>query len=142
MREIKFRAWSKVFNRFAPDHAEYHFDGENSHLHFDVFNGNFDTDVWDFSECEIMQYTGLKDKNGVEIYEGDILAKKSLYESQGFGVQVVEHEKTDINRCFGHGSFGDNAFSGFEISSYYGNPKELEVIGNIYENPELLRKSK
>ena len=48
MKEIKFRAWNNVFKRFAPESAEYHFNGENSHLHFDFFDGNFGVDVWDF----------------------------------------------------------------------------------------------
>ena len=126
MRDIKFRAWSKVFNRFAPEHAEYHFDGENSHLHFDCFNGNFDTDVWNFSECELMQYTGLTDINGIEIYECDIVREMFL----GFKFHVQFNTVT----------------AQFEAIPIDGNPchsiplfeRDFTVIGNIYENPELL----
>lgn len=119
MRELKFRAWHKELNRFAPDYAEYHFDSENSHLHFDVFNGNFDTDVWDFSECEIMQYTGLKDKNGVEIYEGDIVRQ---YEA-GWNTGGIGDWRNFVVKCITESRF---------------LLKDREVIGNIYENPELL----
>lgn len=126
-REIMFRAWCRVRGGWVYFSLEDLTYGEAiCHEGLDI-----DNESW-------AQFTGLKDCNGLFIYEGDILAKKSLYESQGFGLQVVEHENKDVNKCFGHGSFGDNAFSGFEISSYYGQPRELEIIGNIYENPELL----
>lgn len=75
------------------------------------------------NEVELMQYTGLKDKNGVEIYEGDIVRHatdegvyKIIFEDGGFYVKNL-----------------------FEYDFQTINEYPLEVIGNIYENPELLK---
>ena len=71
----------------------------------------------------VRQFTGLKDKNGKEIYEGDIV--KSVY---GNGYIVFEYIGFAIK------SIGSESID-FEFPSFYLN---CEIIGNIYENPELL----
>jgi hypothetical protein len=106
MREIKFRAWNLKTKRWntVGQHNIYH--GQL----MPTFEG----------EQVLMQYTGLKDKHGTEIYEGDIV--KILHIS-GSG---KTHEFIREVKWFGHG-----------YASYletYG----IEVIGNIWENPELL----
>lgn len=86
------------------------------HFNVDLLN------IPKFETCVLMQYTGLKDIHGVMIYEGDI-------------VKWIDSDN-DIrknNVFFENGSFRI-CNSNFEISEY----GELEVIGNIYENPELL----
>ncbi len=74
-----------------------------------------------------MQYTGLKDKNGVEIYEGDIVKFFSLKDFK----EVVFKDG-----AFGYLTYGDSSLVSF--SQNYSILKALEVIGNIYENKELL----
>ena len=123
MREIKFRAWDK-----------------NSMMFFDLMWGNsglgrgwigmlplgeelqrglYDNRIQvDPYDCDIMQYTGLKDKNGTEIYEGDILQRNDN------SIAVVEFE------------------NGMFVTKYDALIWELRennpvVIGNIYQTPEL-----
>ena len=107
MREIKFRAWNKNKIINWDDLIKYDSDGSDYDLHA-ILSGD--------EHLELMQYTGLKDKNGKEIYEGDIITKQ-------YGDHTVNLEiKWDD-----YGGFSE---------LYCGN--EIQVIGNIYENPELL----
>jgi uncharacterized phage protein (TIGR01671 family) len=82
----------------------------------------------------IMQYTGLKDKNRVEIYEGDIITINHPYKERSWTGEVVY----DGYKFNGGGFF----FSHFDDPSslFSEGTKYIEVIGNIYENPELLQK--
>ena len=120
-REIKFRAWDNVNNQML-DVQELNFE--------DCFYGGYTTvrttmysDYFDIREMPIMQYTGLHDKNGKEIYEGDIL-KGTFY-----GFPIPEYD-------YVFQIYWDEKEKGF-MASYF-EPSECEVIGNIYNNPELL----
>jgi uncharacterized phage protein (TIGR01671 family) len=131
MKELKFRIWYKLSNRMIyiedPISNTYKITIGGSLVQYDVYCGN---------ELELMQYTGLKDKNGVEIYEGDILSVdenfRKITECEGKNVLVSFHEG-----AFMYGRCGDpfyaNTYLWMGIQS-----KSLEVIGNIHENPELL----
>jgi len=113
MREIKFRAWDKKRNKFVSDFnlsPKGNILCEHSNL---GYKGVFEVDL------ELMQYTGLKDKNGKEIYEGDIV--KMLADSLN-GEENIEVKW----RKEGFWEY----FNGFD---------NCEVIGNIYENTELLK---
>jgi len=123
MREIKFRAWDKVEKYLSkPFQLE------------DIDNGEIEEGTILLSECELMQYTGLKDKNGKEIYEGDIYkdyyAGKCKPKEEKFGkITIWEGEPTiKVFRDIRNSSY----FKGVDLRYY-------EVIGNIYENPELLK---
>ena len=117
MREIKFRAWDKERRiMYYPKILGFDYNGD---LIFIDTNNEYLNHTRDSSFIKLMQYTGIKDKNGKEIYEGDIV------------LQTVSNKKFivkyDYDWC---------GFSPF-ISCYQGY-KVYKVIGNIYENPELL----
>ena len=119
MKTIKFRAWD--FNSkswYVPTEYEV---SEGARLFFAV-----DKEIIKFNrgDMELMQFTGLLDKNGKEIYEGDYLKQEGLYVEVKWGV----FEAGFI--------FEDGSGSLMTVTS--GNSNMWEVIGSIYENPELL----
>lgn len=127
MREIKFRAWAlkgkKMFNI--------------STLHF--FPNNYTIEISDRArlhilqpnEIELMQFTGLKDKNGKEIYEGDILESRPKKDVR---FEVCFGWNTDGNTWGWCLKSKDHTYSMDDVVN------KMEVIGNIYENPELINK--
>lgn len=118
MREIKFRAW---------DENEMFFP--NSDAWFKLKKGIIEIPPKGYV---LMQFTGLKDKNGTEIYEGDIV-KHSYYPNQGYIEWLGMNPK---NHYIGQYCITDVNDESISISP----SKDLEVIGNIYENPNLLKK--
>lgn len=124
-REIKFRIWdveNKEMLKVQELDFEPTFYGGRIAIRPDQYNDYFDTE-----DMILMQYTGLHDKNGKEIYEGDIL--KVYYKGMS-GVGYVEY---------------DNDYCEYKIiintdKDYFSLWKsiDLEKIGNIYDNPELL----
>ena len=125
MREIKFRAWY--------NNTMWEMGGSGiTFLH--AFFRALTEGGTKVSDGTLMQYTGLKDKNGKEIYEGDIIS----YPLAGDNKLVIEFAISKQGECFGQGSYGESIRSGFYIDGYYGNIEEAEIIGNKYEHPELL----
>ena len=129
MREIKFRAW----------------DGERMKevLTWGFNEGFISTPkiCADEQDFEIMQYTGLKDKNGTEIYEGDVV----IYHNHKLDIRqhyVVEYENYSGRFCIFNGlntSYGFNQLDdSVSINGEY--QPDIEVIGNIHQNPDGIKK--
>lgn len=140
MRELKFKVWHKELKKMFWFDLMWGRNGRSgsgwlsvvgwgeekrySHVSF----GSDNTIDVDPDECEIMQFTGLTDKNGKEIYEGDILSD----EKGGYG--IVEYCQPQFVAWADGKHF---ALAGGKINMF--RLEYTEVIGNIYENPELMQ---
>lgn len=126
MRGIRFRAWIKPVQIFA--NRQYGYMIDVSVINFEEkWVSDDEGTVYDFHEIELMQYTELKDKKGVEIYEGDVLfhplqGRRKVYYPYREG--VASYGLRDIDNGFG--------------STLQDSHAVWEVIGNIWENQELL----
>lgn len=141
MREIKFRIWdveNKEMLKVQELDFEPTFYGGRMAIRPDQYNDYFDTE-----DMILMQYTGLKDKNGKEIYEGDVVLYEDCEMSteNGYGDNFINKgviEYNDENCCF---NATERITVELEDVLYKGNDS-LEVIGNIYNNPELLEEKR
>lgn len=157
MREIKFRAWD-TFNKLMWGTDECYIDNLSK------FFVEYDAALYGENEPVLMQYTGLKDKNEKEIYEGDVckntykpMGCKSWNEwshhvvisfsNKGVGTKVVR-EILEVNNL--PEDLKDNHFSNHTYNRILKNRPVInstigvggerwEIIGNIYENPELIK---
>ena len=135
MREIKFRAWDEKEKCWVSGFAIHQSGMFSDWAGCKKINGQCVAEAdWKYQHeiphIKIMQYTGLKDRHGQEIYEGDILRDDEM------GLNVVRWED---------GSFWLEMFyeGGQSLMEHLSDYNEVcEVIGNIYENPELLKGEK
>ena len=132
MREIKFRAWDER-NRdmvYSEEEDSFYIDLEGANFSYCYDNQtarDFNKPIIRYASYELMQYTGLKDKEGKEIYEGDILRLDG-----GRLVEVRWHPFA--------AQFDSRAINSKGMARPLADRPQFfsEVIGNIYENPELL----
>ena len=121
MREIKFRAWDNERGRYL---SPAELDGCGLHPTGNLIRLDNSPPFNAYEQDPVfMQYTGLKDKNGVEIYEGDI-------------VKHLDFKETMQIKWIGSGLacwIDDGNWSLMDTDG------EVEILGNIYENPELMR---
>ena len=143
MREIKFRAWNKNQKKIEPVLNIDWWPQDDGNLKIDIVTSHCKIK----DELILMQFTGLKDKNGKEIYEGDILEsqyKKAAIEEKRFlwvkicaekGEKIVWREEVYWADC----CFCLRVKGNPEDKIMDENDSKSIVIGNIYENPELLK---
>jgi uncharacterized phage protein (TIGR01671 family) len=146
MRQIKFRAWNRYNGMMEVVETSNHFTGVTCEWDFEA-GGWRSKDTFMVSEqaakdggkhsCVLMQFTGLKDKNGKEIYEGDIvLTKGERWAVQwhvgtiGFIFDTDPNDRDSDALRFSNKRASRTSDDGIAL--------HVEVIGNIYENPELL----
>lgn len=133
MREYKFRAWDNENNQML-DVQELNFEdcfyGGEMQIKTTMYN-----DYFDCREMPLMQYTGLHDKNGKEIYEGDIVNCQTKYGKAKAIIKFIDSKFV---------AYWDSKIThpknGHHIACYDIN-KRFEVIGNIYNNKELLNET-
>lgn len=126
MREIKFRAWDREFMIEWENMKSVSLHELSESIIIDAPGEGDQLDI------VAMQYTGLKDKNDKEIYEGDIV---EYWYSNRNGAWKYRKEVKYIICCY-----GVTTYNGFTIISDIN--RKCKVIGNIHENPELLKEGK
>ena len=135
MREIKFRAWLKEDKKMENVKTMDFTDKTIRCLKKNEFINAYLLRRVSFDDVELMQYTGLNDKNDKEIYEGDIIKYKFPYDKRIKHISPVKFLETEA-------SFGIKDRYGNEIPLYTISANNyFEVIGNIYENKNLLEEN-
>ena len=129
-REIKFRAWNKQRKEMF-EVANIDFKEKKVTL----TNGIIRLPSVNFNDTELMQHTGLNDKNGKEIYEGDIV---KILKLEGYGEYCDQVEYTGKIECY----ISEFRIQQLNLRLSDESIVEIEVIGNIYEHPELLENNK
>ena len=122
-RYIKFRVWDKICKHMHVCGEDSHDSGmfiNNIFYYYNLQNGDGSGEEGSY---ELMEYTGVKDILGIEIYESDIVSVNKT-----MGEVIFKHGKFIID--FGY-------YQEDLVTNYYNRPL---VIGNIYENPELFKK--
>lgn len=152
MREIKFRCWIKPYYKFDKCKKDYR-----------MIYPHLEKDEWYVIDCQsqtlmdgeggkisdykmyLQQFTGLKDKNGKDIYEGDVCIYKTgekkggVYSEETVFKGFVRYDEARFEIGSHNGYGGEWEDLSMLIGHYHKIAKEFEVIGNIFENPELIK---
>lgn len=135
MREIKFRAWDKKEKKMIFNGVEHAFiclnlpERESTEVHSGIMTPSTE----EYKRFDYMQFTGLKDKNGKEIYEGDIVADSPRYSNIPCSGVTDSAEIVEMTTISGSDDMGIDCIG---YPTYW---ERFEVIGNIYENKDLLQ---
>lgn len=131
MREIKFRAWLKEDEKMANVETMDFTDKSIQYLKRSEIINVYILRRESFDDVELMQYTGLKDKNGKEIYEGDIL----FFRDENMKYIVVWQDAAFIIKSIEIRKYSEKM--------YWLDDTEIccEIVGNIYENKKLLEEN-
>lgn len=161
MIDIKFRAWDIQYNKMIMPNIFLNVDSPED-LEIDWIDNLGEPK--NARHFHMMQFTGLKDKNGKEIYEGDIIKKRFIpigaskdeyystteiiyLELRGLGAQVISRnleypsltsKESDLKSIKPYSKFKKNPIIYSTIG--YGKSERIEIIGNIHNNPDLLTK--
>lgn len=130
-RKIKVRVWSKALERFlTKDEWFLDFDGDLYFREYDEDSNQYKPVCVPEEYYIVQQFTGLLDKNGVEIYEGDVIKHRDgSYQTSLYDKVIVEW--MDENNGYD--------YTGWKFYDTFSQGGGFEVIGNIFENPELLK---
>lgn len=133
----KFRAWHKP-TQLMDDVVLIDFYNEKiGILYADPFVQGESIQKYNFNEMELMQSTGLQDKNGKDIFEGDIVRWKDLESFDDFPIDEVFKVEYSDEFMKWIACYKNNLQYKSDLYDFTDN-RDLEVVGNIYENPELL----
>lgn len=146
MRDRKFRAWDSRTNELIPIQGFKYVGEKHIQLFYLDEDGDSTTCTCEKEFIELMEDTGIKDKNGTEIYKGDI----AIFDD---GLTVIRYDEETarfvlddygVRGCLMEYGWDESA-GGFDVVDTNGfndfcDLSEIEVIGNIYENPELLER--
>jgi uncharacterized phage protein (TIGR01671 family) len=128
MKELKFRIWSKRVNQYI-DIDTSNYDFSLNELFYELQKNHV-----------VQQFTGLKDVNGKDIYEGDIIRyeypEQPRYSRKGYENPNLPDNMSVIRWT----REGEDNHPGFRVYDLNGQGGKIEVIGNIFENSELLNK--